>query len=129
MNPHPIGTFARLAFARARRLPVAPRILCVRQGLPGMQASRLEPCQAGCAHVAGQVWTALECAYPDLPLEGPGNRQALAALFAPLMAQQGWRFCRCYLGGLAEHRFISRLVDTPAANAAAELLAAAGGAR
>jgi hypothetical protein len=132
VNPHPIGTFARLEAARARwRKPaepirIEPGIVCVRQHLSSMPASRPGPCRAGCAHVADEVWAALDGAYPDFPLEGPGHRQALAGFFAPFMALEGWRFCSCYLGHLPEHLFISRLVDTAAANAAADSLGKAG---
>ncbi len=111
----PVACFARLVAARARRRPSAEL--------------RLQACCTGCCtHVPEEVWIALDRAHPHFPLEGPGNRQALAVLIAPLLATQDWRFCRCYLSGRPEHRFISRLVDTVAANAAAELLAA-GGAR
>lgn len=131
MNPHPIGTFARLAFARARRGS-------------SVELEHQVSCTGICSHVPEEVWSALDSAYPDVPIEGPRHRQVLAALFAPLMAVQGWRFCRCYLtgfpatglrrwdvqGGLPEHRFISRLVDTGEANTAADLAVEfAGGAR
>jgi hypothetical protein len=37
------------------------------------------------------------------------------------MAGQGWRFCNCYPARVRpEHRFISHLVDTGQANAAAD---------
>lgn len=122
MNPHPIGTFARLAFARSRRrgdnyaivIPLKPPI-------KSPELERQASCAGLCSHVPEEVWTALDSAYPDVPIEGPRHRQVLAALFAPLMARQGWRFCRCYRGGLPEHRFISRLVDTGEANSAADL--------
>jgi hypothetical protein len=108
--------FARLAAARARRRPSA-------------DLERQARCTGRCALVPREVWTALECAYPDSPIEGPGHRQVLAARFAPLMRSQAWRFCRCYRAGRPEHRFIARLVDTEAANAAADALAAEGGLR
>lgn len=116
MNLLPIGTFARLAAARARRaLPANLQ----RTAAPSVA----NDCGGRCAHVPDQVWNALETVYPRVALEGPGCRQALAVLFAPVMAAQGWRFCRCYhRTGLAEHRFICHLVNTGAANAAADAL-------
>jgi hypothetical protein len=112
----PIGTFARLVAARARRA------LSTKVQRPAATPAA-NACAGSCAHVPDQVWSALEAVYPRFALEGPGCRQALAALFAPVMAAQGWRFCRCYhRTGLAEHRFICHLVNIPAANAAADAL-------
>lgn len=105
----PIGCFARLAAARARRRPSA-------------ELQTQNACNGRCVLVPREVWTALECAYPDFPVEGAGRRQVLAARFAPLMGREAWRFCRCYRAGRPEHRFIARLVDTEAANAAADAL-------
>lgn len=143
MNPHPIGTFARLAFARARRRNSSAVVVSLLRELreaerdtgldredyyehaeldrPSVDLERQAKCTGLCSHVPEEVWSALDRAYPDVPIEGPRHRQVLAALFAPLMARQGWRFCRCYRGGLPEHRFISRLVDTGEANTAADL--------
>jgi TPR repeat protein len=47
MNPHPIGTFARLAFARARRSRAAAQI-------PSQSG-----CADRCAHVPEEAWAAL----------------------------------------------------------------------
>ena len=122
MNPHPIATFARLAFARARRR----RGPTVAAQAPSPDLRRQLCCTGACLHVPEEVWSALDAAHPDHPIEGPRHRQILAALFAPLMAAHGWQFCNCYRAGRAEHRFISRLVDTEAANAWAALIAAKG---
>jgi hypothetical protein len=116
MNLFPIGSFARLVAARARRRTTA-------------EFERQTPCAGCCARVPEEVWDTLDSAYPDAMPEGPENRQQLAALFAPFMALHGWRFCSCYRANRPEHRFISRLVDTDRANAAAELLAAERGRR
>jgi len=106
-----IAWFSRL-MGRHHSSDVQPRV-------PQRQVAAGAPeaaCIGRCAHVHIRVWDALEATYPEQALEGPRHRQALAALFAPLMARGGWRFCRCYLGARPEHRFIQRLVDTEFAN-------------
>jgi hypothetical protein len=71
-----------------------------------------------CALVPREVWAALDCACPDVQV----TRAQLAERISPLMAIGDWRFCACYRhGATAEHRFISRLIDTVAANAAADV--------
>jgi hypothetical protein len=118
-QPIPIACYARLVAARARRRPSEPTA-----------ELRIQlHCTGCCVCVPLEVWSALDRAHPDFPLEGPDRRQVLAARFAPLMAREGWKFCRCYWGHRPEHRFLFCLVDTGAANAAAALLAASGGAR
>jgi hypothetical protein len=110
----PFACFAALEAARAHRRPSVP-------------LQRQAHCAGCCTRVPEEIFTALDCAYPPHPAGSRdlniGPRQ-VAALIAPLMASGGWRFCRCYRAGLTpEHRFISRLIDTAAANAAAESLA------
>src|SRR6266700_1702687 len=69
---------------------------------PTADLLRQAKCAGLCSHVPEEVWAALDRAYPKFPLEGADQRQVLASLFAPLMAAQGWRFCRCYRGSLPE---------------------------
>lgn len=82
--------------------------------------------QAHCSHidcvsVPEEVWIALDLAWPDFPLAGANGRLDIATLLSPLMAIQDWRFCKCYRAGVsAGHRCVYRLVDTVAANAAAD---------
>jgi hypothetical protein len=80
----------------------------------------MKDCQGdGCDRVPDEVCEAVEDTLKAIPgvYRECSEREALATLVAPRMAQEGWRFCPCFpLRRTLQHARIFDLVHTNMAN-------------
>jgi hypothetical protein len=83
---------------------------------------RLDPmtmhlCSGHCDGVSDEVRDAVFASVKRVPAGDGNERDARAADLAPLMAVEGWRFCRCFpVLRTARHEMIDSLVHTDLAN-------------